>query len=176
MPVEMAVPQSKSQLLDAIEASFCKLRAELVGTPASLTRSRNLPGHRKGTSMSVCNLVSYLIGWNELVLKWHREKDRGREPVIPEAGFKWTELGQLAQKFYEDYGSEDYPSLLKHLTRAKKRIAGLVMSKTNEQLYGSLWYRKATMGQMIQLNTASPYRNAFKRIRRWKNAKARSRQ
>ncbi|MFD0387572.1 ClbS/DfsB family four-helix bundle protein [Tistrella bauzanensis] len=29
------------------------------------------------------------------------------------------------------------------------------------------WYKTRTLGRMIQLNTASPYRNARGRLRRW---------
>lgn len=130
-----------------------------------------MPGHRKGTTMSMCNLVAYLIGWGELVLKWHAKKDQGQEPDIPETGFKWTELGQLAQKFYADFETEDFKTLLKQLERTKGKIVQLVESEENAELYGSPWYRKCPMGQMIQLNTASPYRNAHGRIRRWKREK-----
>ena len=127
-----------------------------------------MTGHRKNTTMSMYNLVAYLIGWGELVLKWHRKKDRGEEPDIPETGFKWTELGQLAQKFYADYKTEDFGSLLKRLDKVKGKIVQLVESKENAELYGVPWYRIYPMGKMIQLNTASPYRNAHGRIRRWK--------
>lgn len=164
----MSVPKSKSELLDAINGNYQKLRVDLDPIPDRLTRVKNLTGHRKGTTMSICNLVAYLIGWGELVLKWHKKKDRGEVVDFPETGFKWTELGQLAQKFYSDYETEDFKMLLRHLERVHGQIVQLVESKDDVQLYGSLWSPKCTMGKMIQLNTASPYRNALGRIRRWK--------
>lgn len=164
----MPVPKSKEELLAAIESNYRKLRLELESIPTSLIRKGNMPGHRKGTIMNACDLVAYLIGWGELVLKWHRIRDRGQEPDFPESNFKWTELGQLAQKFYADYKNEDFRTLLQRLDIAKGMIVHLVESKTDRQLYGSPWYRRCTMGKMIQLNTASPYRNAHGRIRRWK--------
>lgn len=164
----MSVPRNKSELLVAIEENYRKLRTELDDIPSAESLSKNMPGHRKETTMSVCDLIAYLIGWGELVLKWHRTKNRGREPDFPETGFKWTELGQLAQKFYADRETERFEVLLLELDRIELEIVQMVKSKTSEELYGSLWYRKCTMGQMIQLNTASPYRNALGRIRRWK--------
>lgn len=164
----MPVPKSKSELLEAIEENYRKLRTELGDIPSTESRNKNMPGHRKDTTMSVCDLVAYLIGWGRLVLKWHAERNRGVEPDIPETGFKWTELGQLAQKFYADRETEKLAVLLLELDKVESEIVELVEDKTNEELYGSLWYRKCTMGKMIQLNTASPYRNAFGRIRRWK--------
>ncbi len=164
----MPVPKSKEELLQAMEGNYEKLRRELRSIPVALTRAKSLPGHRKDTTMSVGNLVAYLIGWGELVLKWHRLRDQGQEPDFPETGFKWTELGQLAQKFYDDHKGEEFGALLKRLDQTKGRIVQLVESKTDAQLYGVAWYRIYPMGKMIQLNTAAPYRNALGRIRRWK--------
>lgn len=49
------------------------------------------------------NLVAYLVGWNELVLKW-LERDAAGLPIdFPETGYKWNELGRLAGRFYQDY-------------------------------------------------------------------------
>lgn len=164
----MPVPKSKKELLDAIEGNYRILREDMATIPAAATRAKSMPGHKQGTRMSVCNLGAYLIGWGELVLKWHRERDLGQEPDIPETGFKWTKLGQLAQKFYLDHEARDFRALLRRLASVKSRIVRLVESKTEAELYGTHWYRRCTMGQMIQLNTASPYRNAHGRIRRWK--------
>ncbi len=50
--------------------------------------------------MSPADLVAYLIEWNNLVLKWLDRDDRGEPVDFPGAGFKWNELGLLAQKFY----------------------------------------------------------------------------
>lgn len=167
----MPIPKHKSELLDAIEGNYAKLRRGLESIPVALTRAKSMPGHRQKTRMSVNNLVAYLIGWGELVLKWHRIRDAGGEPDIPETGFKWTELGQLAQKFYADYKTENFPALLQRLEQNKAKIVRLVESKTDRELYGIPWYKKYPMGKMIQLNTASPYRNAHGRIRRWKLAR-----
>ncbi len=141
---------------------------EIEGIPSELTKKKSMPGHAKDTQMSVGDLVAYLIGWGELVLMWHRQRDAGQEPDIPASGYKWTELGKLAQKFYRDYEGQSYKTRLSQLNATYTKVVRLVESKTNRQLCGSLWYRKCTMGQMIQLNTASPYRNAHGRIRRWK--------
>lgn len=167
----MPVSKSKAELLQAIEENYQKVRLELESIPDTLTCAKSMPGHRKDTMMSVCNLVAYLIGWGELVLKWHRKRDRGEEPDIPETGFKWTELGQLAQKFYADHEDQDFRGLLKRLDKTKGKIVQLVESKADAELYGPLWSPKCTMGKMIQLNTASPYRNAHGRLRSWKREK-----
>jgi hypothetical protein len=167
----MAVPASKDELLKAIDSNFDKLINELRNVPLALVDESSLEGHAKGTQMSVANLVAYLVGWNELVLKW-LDRDAGGEQIdFPETGFKWNELGRLAQKFYGDYEGIPYGQLLERFETAKARIVSLVQARSNEDLYGRPWYEKWTMGRMIQFNTASPYANARGRLRKWLKAR-----
>ncbi|PLP55595.1 hypothetical protein CYK37_29595 [Mesorhizobium loti] len=168
----MQVPQNKEELLKAIEHNYSNLIHELREIPGSLVDQRSLDGHVTGTRMSVIDLVAYLVGWNELVLKW-LAKDAAGQPIdFPDAGYKWNELGKLAQKFYRDYDSVPYTQLLERLDSAKRQIIGFVETRTNQQLYGSVWYEKWTMGRMIQFNTSSPYKNAHRRLRKWRKAPA----
>ncbi|WP_414833122.1 ClbS/DfsB family four-helix bundle protein [Afifella sp. YEN Y35] len=172
----MAVPTNKDELLKAIDLNFDKLIKDLRGVPRSLVDECSLEGHARGTQMSVADLVAYLVGWNELVLKW-LDRDAAGEPVdFPETGFKWNELGRLAQKFYRDYEGVPYPQLIERLAEAKARIVALIEARNNDDLYGHPWYEKWTMGRMIQFNTASPYANARGRLRTWLKTKNVSRQ
>ncbi|MCG2841387.1 ClbS/DfsB family four-helix bundle protein [Sandaracinobacter sp. RS1-74] len=164
----MAVPQSKGELLRAIDVGFEKLLRELADVPEQAVGNRNLEGHAKGTRMSVADLLAYLLGWNELVLKW-LDRDAAGQPVdFPETGFKWNELGLLARKFYADHADTPYPLLLERLREAQQRIVAAVEARSDADLYGRPWYGKWTMGRMIQFNTSSPYENARGRLRTWK--------
>lgn len=166
----MAVPQNKSELLEAIRGSYRKLAADLAGVPPQRSREATLEGHAQGSLMSVCDLVAYLIGWNELVLKWCDGKARGQAVAFPEAGYRWNELGRLAQKFYADHADASFDDLLRKLAAVHARIIALVEQESDASLYGCAWYEKYTQGRMIQLNTSSPYANARARLRRWKKA------
>ncbi|MEZ5782292.1 MAG: ClbS/DfsB family four-helix bundle protein [Rhizobiaceae bacterium] len=172
----MTVPTNKDQLLKAIDLTFDKLIMDLSGVPLSRVDECGLEGHVKGTQMSVTNLVAYLVGWNELVLKW-LDRDATGEPIdFPETGFKWNELGRLAQKFYRDYEGVPFPQLIERLAAAKARIVSLIQVRDNDDLYGQPWYEKWTMGRMIQFNTSSPYVNARGRLRKWLKTRDVSRQ
>jgi len=171
----MAVPTNKDELLKAIESNFEKLFEDLREVPLSAVDDTSLDGHAKGTRMSVGNLVAYLIGWNELVLKWLERDATGLPIEFPETGFRWNELGRLARKFYRDYEDIPYPQLTERLADAKTRIVSLIEERSNDELYGRPWYEKWTMGRMIQFNTASPYANARRRLRKWLKAESRLR-
>lgn len=164
----MAIPQNKQQLIEAITLNSAKLKIEFETIPASLSRLKNMEGHSKGTKMSACDLLAYLIGWGELVLKWNAKKERGEAVDFPETNYKWNELGKLAQKFYKDYEKDKLNSLIKKFEMLVQKILELVNQKTNKELYEIAWYEKWTLGRMIQLNTSSPYQNAKTRIRKWK--------
>ncbi|MPL66148.1 hypothetical protein SDC9_11816 [bioreactor metagenome] len=164
----MAVPVNKKELILAINTNYKKLKKELENIPIELTTLKDLEGHSKGTLMSINNLLSYLLGWQELVLKWNVKKQNKEEVDFPETGYKWNQLGKLAQKFYDDYKNDDFNTLLFKLDKKVEEILKLIENKSNKELYEVSWYEKWTLGKMIQFNTSSPYANAKARIRKWK--------
>lgn len=168
----MAIPQTKSELLSAINKNFDKLIGYLHLIPPELTCEKSLEGHAKDTMMSVSDLVSYLLGWNRLVIKWLTLGKAGKPIDFPETGFKWNQLGLLAQKFYDDYSDIEYQSLVSELEQAKHHIVDLINERNDETLYGQGWYEKWTMGRMISFNTSSPYANACGRLRKWAKVNA----
>lgn len=163
----MSVPQTKSELLFAIDKNFSKLMSYLSAIPPELTADSSMEGHAKGTEMSVHDLVSYLLGWNALVVKWITSDAKGMPVDFPETGYKWNQLGLLAQKFYSDYSELSYSSLVTELQAVKNEIVKLIDERSNNILYGKPWYTKWTMGRMISFNTSSPYANANGRLRKW---------
>lgn len=163
----MSVPQTKAELLLAIDQNFSKLIRYLNTIPPEMTSGYVMEGHAKGTEMSVHDLVSYLLGWNSLVVKWVTSDAKGQPVDFPESGFKWNQLGLLAQKFYEDYSDLPYDALIAELQTVKIEIVTLIDERTDEVLYGKPWYAKWTMGRMISFNTSSPYANANGRLRKW---------
>ena len=166
----MAVPTSKAELLAAVTKTFNRLLDDLNKVPPERARETTLSGHLRGTHMSPSNLVAYLIGWNELVLKWLDHDDRNEPVEYPEAGFKWNQLGLLAQTFYADYDGFEWHELLARLAEAKARLVASITARSDDELYGSAWYGKWTKGRMIQFNSASPYANARTRIHTWLKA------
>lgn len=168
----MAVPQNKTELLAAIDKTYGKLAADFAAIPVERTAEKTLEGHAKGTMMSVHDLAAYLLGWNLLVIKWYRGRKAGQDVDFPETGYKWNELGRLAQKFYADHAALPFPDLLAELDRAKSGIVAIIEAEDDASLYGRPWYEKWTLGRMIQFNTSSPYANAHTRLVKWRKAQA----
>lgn len=163
----MPIPNTKQQLSEAIQSNYERLRALLQNVPLNRTNSAELPGHSKGALINVHQLVSYLVGWGQLVLKWNQGREAGLPVDFPETGYRWNQLGALSQKFYCDYADVSFVALMDKFDETVSGILQLTDSKTETELYGVPWYGKHTLGRMIQLNTASPYKNAYARLRKW---------
>ncbi|MDQ7733657.1 ClbS/DfsB family four-helix bundle protein [Halomonas sp. SpR1] len=162
-----SVPQSKDELLSAINSIFPKLMADYRVVPESLSRKCEVAGNVKGTQISICDTVAYLIGWGKLVLKWYGLKSRGSPVDFPETGYKWNQLGLLAVSFQEQYSNWKYKDLLNELDSTISELIALVSSLSNDELYERTWYEKWTLGRMIQFNTSSPMKNIRIKIRRF---------
>ncbi len=167
-----SVAKNQAELIKAIQTSYEKLREEFNNIPEDLVDEQSMEGQVKDTKMSVNNLLSYLVGWGELVVKWDKFYQKEKKlPDLPETGFKMNEMGRLAQKFYEDYKNDDFKTLLKKYDAVVGRILEMIGSKDNKELYETDWYKKYPFGRMVAFNTSSPYKNARGRIRKWKKEK-----
>lgn len=129
------------------------MKNELLNKPFEKISINELEGHSKGTLMSITNLISYLVDWDELVIKWNEKKENNEAVDFPETGYKWSELGKLAQKFYEDFKDDDFNSLIIKLDKTVETILLLIENKFNKELYEVTWYEKCIFGRMIQFNT-----------------------
>ncbi|MDJ0856785.1 MAG: ClbS/DfsB family four-helix bundle protein [Desulfobacterales bacterium] len=165
-----SVPQNKQELLNAIQVAVDKLHQDFSGIPEKVTREQSIEGNIKGTMISVCDTLAYLIGWGKLVLKWHARSEQDLHVDFPETGYKWNELGPLARSFHEKYQAWTYPSLLDEHKATMQEMVRLVDRLDNHTLYEVAWYKKWTLGRMIQFNTSSPMKNMRTKIRKFKSA------
>lgn len=163
-----SIPKSKDELESAIEAIFVKLMADYRSIPDCHSRTIGVEGNIKGTRISVCDTVAYLIGWGRLVLKWYELFESGKKINFPEKGYKWNQLGLLAQHFHNEYADWGYSDLLEELEKTVNKLLELISRLDDEALYGSLWYEGYTLGRMIQFNTSSPMKNMRTKVRSFK--------
>jgi len=162
-----SVPRNKDELELAITSIFPKLMADYRSIPENKTRQLGIEGNVKGTVISVSDTVAYLIGWGKLVLKWYRLKSQDQHVDFPETGYKWNQLGPLAESFHEEYRDWKYNDLLAELESTVSEILLLVASLSDQDLYGVAWYEQWTLGRMIQFNTSSPMKNMRTKVRRF---------
>ncbi|MEF1257214.1 MULTISPECIES: ClbS/DfsB family four-helix bundle protein [unclassified Vibrio] len=162
-----SVPSNKDELEFAINSIFSKLMADYRSTPESHVRKSGVEGNVKGTLISVSDTVAYLIGWGKLVLKWYHLSSQNQQVDFPETGYKWNQLGLLAESFHDEYRDWKYDDLLIELEFTVNEILLLISSLSNHELYGVAWYEQWTLGRMIQFNTSSPMKNMRTKVRRF---------
>jgi hypothetical protein len=167
-----SVPKNKAELQKSISVAFQKILADYSTIPSKVSREIGVIGNVKGTEISVSDTISYLIGWGKLVLKWYDLKSKNQPVDFPETGYKWSELGKLAQHFHSEYHDWSYGNLIKEFTATTDRILVLVESLDNQKLYGETWFEKYTLGKMIQFNTSSPMVNMRGKVRKFKKLNA----
>lgn len=163
-----SIPTNKSELEASISIAFNKILADYSTIPNNVTRQLGVVGNVKGTEISVCDTLAYLIGWQKLVLKWVKLSNQSQTVDFPETGYKWNELGKLAQHFQFQYAQWSYKDLLEEFTVVSKEVLKLIASLSDHQLYGEPWYKKYTLGKMIQFNTTSPMVNIRSKVRKFK--------
>jgi len=166
-----SVPKNKEELHKSISVAFKKILADYSTIPPEISREIGVVGNVKGTEVSVSDTLSYLIGWGKLVLKWYDLKSKNQPVDLPETGYKWNQLGQLAQHFHSEYHDWSYDKLIKEFTVTTDRILILVESLDNKKLYGETWFEQYTLGKMIQFNTSSPMVNMRSKVRKFKKLK-----
>lgn len=162
----MSIPQSKNELVQAINTSYEKLSFDYRKIPHELTRTLVIEGNVKGTVISVCDTLAYLIGWAKLVLKWYDLSAKGQHVDFPETGYQWNQLGLLAQAFQYEYKDWEFELLQQEYEQTIKRILNLLHQLDEYSLYGSTWYKQWTLGRMVQFNTSSPMKNIRTKVRR----------
>lgn len=162
-----SIPQNKQELYQAIKLAHENLISDYSNISVEYSRIIGVEGNVKGTEISVCDTIAYLIGWEKLVLKWYQRKSAGKPVDFPETGYRWNELGKLAQRFHSQYEEWSYQELLTEFNATTTDILGLVESLSNQELYGAEWYKHYTLGRMIQFNTSSPMKNIRVKIRKF---------
>lgn len=165
-----SIPRNKEELTAAIADVYEKLAADYAAILPEVTREPGVEGNVKGSFISVCDTVAYLVGWGKLVLKWHDRRSKGEPVEFPETGYKWNQLGELATSFHGKYKDWEYARLLHEHERVMEDILAVVAATGNHDLYEIPWYEKWTLGRMIQLNTVSPMKNMRTKVRRFKRA------
>jgi len=166
-----SVPKNKEELQKSIIVAFKKILVDYSTIPSQISREIGVIGNVKGTEISVSDTISYLIGWGKLVLKWYERQCAGKEVNFPETGYKWNQLGKLAQAFHAQYQKWPYSDLIAEFKATTDELLSLIESLSNDALYGVNWYDKYTLGKMIQFNTSSPMKNMRTKIRKFKKNK-----
>jgi hypothetical protein len=163
----MPLPSTKSELLESLKLSYMKLDSEFDVINPENERRQGIEGN-----VSCCDIVSYQVGWANLLMGWEQQESEGKTPEMPAKGFKWNQLGDLAQSFYDKNSKKSLSQLRVELKESYHKLVTWIESLTEQELFephqrkwtGDKW----AIVKWVQVNSIAPYRSARTKIRRWK--------
>jgi hypothetical protein len=163
----MPLPTTKAELIESLSQAYTKLDSEFDVVNSECEKQNGIEGN-----ISCCDVVSYQIGWANLLMGWEQQESEGKRPEMPAKGFKWNQLGDLAQSFYVKNSKKSLSQLRVEFNESYQELVTWIESLTEEELFerhqrkwtGDKW----AIVKWIQVNSIAPYRSARTKVRRWK--------
>lgn len=164
--------ENKKELIE--EINKC---AELFINEFSDVEDKNLL-IKEADDRTPAQMISYQLGWMNLILFWESEESKGNKVVTPTPEYKWNNLGGLYKNFYKQYNSYSLDELIKLFVKLKDDIIELINNYTDEELFeqGMRKWSSSTASnwpiwKWIHINTVAPFKNFRSKIRKWKKLK-----
>jgi len=157
------IPKTRSELIEQLESTFGKLRAEI-----------ERGGPRLGSAhcvddWTVKELLAVRAWWTENVVEWIEMGRDGKTPVTPAEGYLWKETPRLNSDVARRARRESYASVCNRLEKGYARVLGLVDELSDHELLdvGAFeWAGKYPIRRWLSLNTVRQYTTARSFIRR----------
>ena len=106
--------QNKTELINSIREHYQKYITEFDSISEEFKNKRIIE-----VEQTPSENLSYQIGWVNLLLQWEKNEQQGKTVQTPTEKYKWNNLGELNQSFYQEYG--DYS-----LAKQKELLTQLV--------------------------------------------------
>ncbi len=128
-----------------------------------------------GVDRTPAQMISYQLGWMNLILFWEQDEKNGNKVITPTPEYKWNNLAALYQNFYKTYERNSLTELVNLFVKLKDRVVDLVNSYTDKELFeqGTRDWASSTpsnwpIWKWIHINTVAPFKNFKSKIRKWK--------
>ncbi len=126
----MPLPVTKTELLENLERAYTKLDSEFDEVNSVNERKQGIEGN-----ISCCDVVSYQVGWANLLMDWEQQEFEAKVPIMPTKGFKWNQLGDLAQSFYDKNSEKSLSQLRVEFNESYQRPETWIVSLTERDLF-----------------------------------------
>ncbi len=133
-----------------------------------------------GVDRSPAQMISYQLGWMNLILKWEADEQKGIKVITPSPNYKWNNLGGLYQDFYKQYENNTLEELIALFLETKDKIIMLINSYSDLEFFDSGYRNWASstpsnwsIWKWIHINTVAPFKSFRSKIRKWKKLNSR---
>jgi hypothetical protein len=165
----MPRPHNKALLLSESEKERQKLEEYLATlTPGQMTEGGVI------AEWSVKDVLAHLYEWEQMVLGWLVDSQRGETPHVPAEGFKWNQIPALNEQIYQKHKQRTLDEVMEMYQKSYQETMQTIESIPEETLFTSglyPWVNKNTLAAYFTSATSSHYRWAKKEIRKGLRAK-----
>jgi hypothetical protein len=128
-----------------------------------------------GIDRTPAQMISYQLGWMNLLLDWEKQEQQGHTVITPDKNYKWNNLGGLYESFYNEYDKYTLKELSDMFIKKEQQIIELINSYTDVELFeqdGRNWSSSTPSNwpiwKWIHINTVAPFKSFRTKIRKWK--------
>lgn len=118
------------ELIESIDRAYKKFIEEFKGIPEELRGK-----HISEVDKSPSEILSYQLGWINLLLSWEKDEQCGLDVQMPTPDYKWNNLGRLYQSFYEQYGILTLKQQEEELTKLVQMLVDWINELSEAELF-----------------------------------------
>ncbi|MCL2082360.1 MAG: ClbS/DfsB family four-helix bundle protein [Oscillospiraceae bacterium] len=128
-----------------------------------------------GVDRTPGEIIPYQLGWMGLIRSWDKDELLGKEVVTPAPGYKWNQMGELYQEFYDKYKDEPLSRLKELFVTDLDSFIDWLSAFSDNELFkpGSRKWAASTpsnwpIWKWVHINTVAPFKSFRSKIRKWK--------
>ena len=133
----------------------------------------SVPSRKRGLSIETLerdknfrDVVMHLYEWHAMLERWYREGMDGDTPFMPAPAYKWSKIGHLNMRTWENYQDVTLNQAMKKLKLSHERVMELIRSHTNEEIMTKKhykWTKTSNLYSYFAANTSDHYMWAIKK-------------
>jgi hypothetical protein len=120
-------------------------------------------------------IIAYQLGWMGLIRGWDKDEAEGKEVITPAPGYKWNQMGELYQGFYDKYQDCSLVELRDRFREAVDSLTEWLNAFSDDELFkpgGRKWAASTSSNwpiwKWVHINTVAPFKSFRSKIRKWK--------
>ncbi len=162
--------KNKKELIEEIEKT-----AQLFISEFDTVKENDKNKNFEGIDRTPAQMIAYQLGWMNLVMGWDKEELEGKEVITPTQAYKWNKLGELYERFYEDYNEYSLFELKELFRNCTEQIIIWLNNFPEDELFSqdarkwaSSTPSKWPVWKWVHINTVAPFKTFRTKIRKWK--------
>lgn len=129
----------------------------------------------EGVDRTPREMLSYQLGWMGLLRGWDADELAGKDVATPAPGYKWNQMGELYQGFYDEHRADSLKQLKGAFEDGVDALVQWLDKFSDDELFepgGRKWAQSTPTNwpvwKWIHTNTVAPFKSFRSKIRKWK--------